>query len=130
MDKPLHFGFAVLELSNMLMYESCYDKLQSFLREKNIQLHYMDTDTFVSKINTNNVINDFSNIKFLFYFSNINKNHELYKIKKGKVVGEFRIETPKNTFLESFSLGSKAYSFECGSDKKNKLKGISNLKKF
>ena len=28
MDKPIYLGFAVLELSKLHMYESCYDKLQ------------------------------------------------------------------------------------------------------
>ena len=29
MDKPLYLGFAVLELSKLLIYEAYYDKLQS-----------------------------------------------------------------------------------------------------
>ena len=33
-DKPIYLGFAVLELSKMLMYETYYDKLQPFLDSK------------------------------------------------------------------------------------------------
>ena len=29
MDKPIYSGFAILELSKLLMYETYYDKLQS-----------------------------------------------------------------------------------------------------
>ena len=41
MDKPTYLGFSVLELSKLLMYETFYDKLQTYYGQKNIQLHYM-----------------------------------------------------------------------------------------
>ena len=47
MEKPNYLGFAVLELSNLLMYETFYDKLQQYFGQGKIQLHYMDTDSFV-----------------------------------------------------------------------------------
>ena len=41
MDKPVYLGFAVLELSKLLMYETYYDKLQPmFWREKNTSTLY------------------------------------------------------------------------------------------
>ena len=52
MDKPIYLGFAILELSKILMYETYYDKLQPFFGENNLQLHYMDTDSFVLSVNT------------------------------------------------------------------------------
>ena len=62
----------------------------------------------------------------LFVFSNLNKNHELFTNKNKKIIGKFKIETPKNIFTdEVFCLRSKAYSIKCGSDNKNKLRGIS-----
>ena len=36
MDKPIYLGFAVLELSKVLMYETYYDILQPFFIEKNL----------------------------------------------------------------------------------------------
>ena len=36
MDKPINLGFAVLELSKLLMYETYYDKFQPFFGEGNI----------------------------------------------------------------------------------------------
>ena len=50
MDNLLYLGFSVLELSKLHMYETYYDKLQPYFREKNIQLHYMDTDSFVLSV--------------------------------------------------------------------------------
>ena len=34
LDKPVYLGFAVLELSKLLMYETYYDKLQPYFGEK------------------------------------------------------------------------------------------------
>ena len=51
-------GFSVLELSKLLMYESYYDKLQPYFGQQNLQLHYMDTDSFVISINTKDIIED------------------------------------------------------------------------
>ena len=48
-DKPLYLGFVVLELSKLHMFETYYDKLQPYFGEKNIQLHYMDTDSICVK---------------------------------------------------------------------------------
>ena len=46
MDKPIYLGFAVLELSKLLVYE-IYEKFQPYFREKNLQCIYTDTDAFV-----------------------------------------------------------------------------------
>ena len=42
MDKPIYFGFSVLKLSKLLMYETYYNKLQPYFGKENIQLHYME----------------------------------------------------------------------------------------
>ena len=126
MDKPIYLGFTVLELSKLLMYETYYDKLQPYFRQENIQLHYMDCDSFVLSIETENIINDLKNLEDLFDFSNLNKNHELFSNKNKKVVGKFKIETPENIWIDEFvALRSKCYAFKCGNNSKNKLKGIS-----
>ena len=126
MDKPIYLGFSVLELSKLLMYETYYDKLQPYFGQKNIQLHYMDCDSFVMSIEIQNIINDLKNLENLFDFSNLNENHELFSNKNKKVVGKFKIETPKNNWIDEFvALRSKCYAFKCGDDSKNKLKGIS-----
>ena len=96
MDKPIYLGFSVLELSKLLMYETYYDKLQPYFGQENIKLHYMDCDSFVLSIETENIINDLKNLEHLFDFSNLDKNHELFSNRNKKVVGKFKIETPKN----------------------------------
>ena len=47
-------------------------------------------------------------------------------MKTKKRVGFFKIETPKNIWIDEYKcLRSKMYWFKCGVDGKNKLKGIS-----
>ena len=126
MDKPIYLGFSVLGLSKLLMYETYYDKLQPYFGHENIQLHYMDTDSFVLSVNTKDFIKDLKNLEDIFDFSNLDKSQELFSKKNKKVIGKFKIETPKNIWIDEFvCLRSKMYAFKCGNDSKNKLKGIS-----
>ena len=125
MDKPIYLGFSVLELSKLLMYETYYDILQPYFGQENIQLHYMDYDSFVLSFETENTINDLKKLEDLFDFSNLDKNHELFS-NKNKKLGKFKIETPENIWIDEFvALRSKCYAFKCGDNSKNKLKGVS-----
>ena len=85
MDKPIYLGFAVLELSKLHMYETYYDKLQPYFGPENIQLHYIDIDAFVISVNTEDNILDFKNLGYIFNFSNLDGNHELFGNKSKNV---------------------------------------------
>ena len=53
-------------------------------------------------------------------------NYELFSEKNEKIVGGFKIETPKNIWIDDFTaLRSEAYSFQCNDKNTNKLRGIS-----
>ena len=65
MDKPIYLGFAILELSKLHMYQTYYDTLQPYVGQENIQLHYMDCDSFILSIKSENIIKD---KKFRRYF--------------------------------------------------------------
>ena len=58
MDKPIYLGFSVLELSNFLMYDTFYEKLQPYFGLEHLQLIYMDTDSFVLGVKTKDFIRD------------------------------------------------------------------------
>ena len=46
--------------------------------------------------------------------------------KNKKLIGKFKIETPKIIWIDEFvCLRRKMYAFKCGDHSKNKLKGIS-----
>ena len=86
----------------------------------------MDTDSFVLSVNTKDIIKDLKNLEDVSDFSNLDENHELFSNKNKKVIGKFKIEVPKNIWIDEFiCLRSKMYAFKCGDDSKNKLKGIS-----
>ena len=77
----------------------------------------MDIDSFVLSVNTKKFYQRLKNLKDLFDFINLNENHELFSNKNKKVVGKFRIETPKNIWMDEFiCLQSKVYAFKCGDD--------------
>ena len=84
------------------MYSTYYDILQPYFGIENLQLHYMDTDSFVLSFNTKNIIQDLHNLKeYIFDFSNLNEpsDHELFSNINKKVLGKFKIETPKNIWI-------------------------------
>ena len=93
---------------------------------KNLELHYIDTDTFVLSVNTKEIIKDLKDLENLFDFSNLNENQELFSDKNKNVIEEVNKEIPKNIWIDDFfCLKSKMYAFKCGDHSKNKLKGIS-----
>ena len=83
-DKPISLGFALLELSKLHMYETYYDTLQPYFGQENIQLHYMDCDSFILSIKSENIISDLKHLGDIFDFSNIDEDHELFSEKKKK----------------------------------------------
>ena len=112
-DEPIYSGFTVLELSKLLMYEFYYNKLQPYWKQS-IQLHYMDTDSFILSFDTNHeeLINFLQENKDEFDFSELDKSHELYNPINKKVIGKMKIETSPVLVLDTFTaLRSKSYSF-------------------
>ena len=56
----------------------------------------MDNDSFILSANTKDIIKDLKNLEDIFDFSNLDENHEIFSNKNKKVIGEFKLETPKN----------------------------------
>ena len=130
-DKPIYLGFTVLELSKLLMYEFYYNKLQPYWKQS-IQLHYMDTDSFILSFDTNHqeLINFLQENKDEFDFSELDKSHELYNPINKKVIGKMKIETSPVLVLDTFTaLRSKSYSFSYNNVQKAKQKGIQKAPK-
>ena len=59
MNKPIYLGLSILEISKILMYEFWYDYMKPKYND-NVKLCYMDTDSFVMNIKTNNFYKDIS----------------------------------------------------------------------
>ena len=108
------------------MCETFYDKTQPYFGDKNLQLHYMDTVSFVLSANTHDKIKDLKNLEDLIDFNNLDEIHELFSNKNQKVTGLIKLETLKNNWIDEFICSrSKPYSFKCGDKNTNKIKGIS-----
>ena len=71
MDRPIYVGFSILDLSKIHMYETYYDTLQPYFGQKNLQLHYVDTDGMFLSMKAENITKDLKNLENIFDFSNL-----------------------------------------------------------
>ena len=72
---------------------------------------------FLLSIRSQKVIKALKNLEDLFHFCHLDENVELLSNENKKVVGKFKIETPKNIYIDDFFiLRSKMYAFKCGDD--------------
>ena len=60
MNKPIYLGLSILEISKTLMYEFWHDYMKPKYAN-NVKLCYMDTDSFIISIKTNDFYKDISN---------------------------------------------------------------------
>ena len=74
MNKPIYLGQAILDISKTLMYEFWYDYIKPKYEDK-ARLCYMDTDSFVINIKTEDFYKDIaSDVEKWFDTSNYDKN--------------------------------------------------------
>ena len=74
MNKPIYLGQAILDISKALMYEFWYEYLLPMYGE-NIKLCFMDTDSFIIYVKTDDFYKDISNdIDKWFDTSNYSKD--------------------------------------------------------
>ena len=77
MNKPIYLGLSILEISKTLMYEFWYDYMKPKY-DNNVKLCYMDTDSFIMNIKTNDFYEDIaSGIENGFGTSNYEVNRPL-----------------------------------------------------
>ena len=70
MNKPIYLGLSILEISKILMYQFWYDYMKPKY-DDNIKLCYMDTDSFIMNIKTNDFYKDIANdVEYKFDTSN------------------------------------------------------------
>ena len=74
MNKPVYLGQAILDISKTLMYEFWYDYIKPKYQEK-AKLCYMDTDSFIIHIKTEDFYKDIArDINKWYDTSNYDKN--------------------------------------------------------
>ena len=131
--KPIYIGFCVLELSKLLMYEWYYDKMQPFFGEDNLELHYLDTDSFIFSFKPiKSLIEGLKHFKEDFDFSDLDPSHELYSKDNKKVIGKMKLETsPELDLDEAVFLRSKSYCLNINQNRSHcKHKGVQDHNKY
>ena len=92
MNKPIYLGLSILEISKILMYEFWYDYMKPKY-DNNVKLCYMDTDSFIMNIKTNDFYKDIaSDVENRFDTSNYEVNRLLLMGRNKKVISLMKDE--------------------------------------
>ena len=111
MNKPIYLGLSTLEISKILMYEFWYDYMKPKY-DNNVKLCYMNTDSFIMNIKTENVYKDISNdVEKRFDTSNYEVDRPLSTGKNKKVIGLRKDELGGKIITEFVTLRPKTYSY-------------------
>ena len=133
MNKPIAAGQAILDTSKTLMYEFWYDYLKPKYQD-NIKLCYMDTDSFIIQIETDDFFKDISNdVDKWFDTSKYDKNDNrpLEIGKNKKIIDKFKDELNGKIITEFIALRAKTYAYtQLNEDKIEEHKKAKGTKKF
>ena len=113
MNKLIYLGQAILDISKTLMYEFWYDYIKLKYGDK-ARLCYMDTDSFVMHIKTEDFYKDIAgDVERWFDTSNYDEKDKrpLPIGKNKKVIDMFKDELGGKIMTEFCALRAKAYSF-------------------
>ena len=110
MNKPINLGLSILEISKILMYDFWYDYMKPKYND-NVRLCYMDTDSFVMHIKTNDFYKDISDdVDNRFDTSNYEVKRPLLTGKNKKIIGLMKDELGE-IITEFTALRPKTYSY-------------------
>ena len=116
MNKPIYLGLSILEISKTLMYDYMKPKYNN-----DVKLCYMDTDSFIMNIKTNDFYKDISNdVENRFDSSNYEVNRPLPTGKNKKIIGLMKDELGGKIITEFVTLRPKTYSFLTDDGKEDK----------
>ena len=119
MNKPIYLGLSILEISKTLMYEFWYDYMKPKYND-NVKLCYMDTDSFIMNIKTNDFYEDIaSDVENRFDTSNYEVKRPL-PTGKNKIISLMKDELGAKIITEFVTLRPKTYSFLTDDGKEDK----------
>ena len=111
MNKPVHLGLTILEISKTLMYEFRYDYIKPKY-QNNAKLCYTDTDSFIIYFKTEDVYEDVTDdFEKRFDTSNYEVNRLLPTRKNKKRIGLMKDELGGKIITEFVALRLKTYSY-------------------
>ena len=123
MNKPVYLGQVILDLSKIIMYEFHCDYMVPKYGE-NIKLCYMDTDSYVYEIQTEDFYKDIAEDVEARFDTSGYKDRPLPVGKNKKVIGLMKDELGGEMMKEFVSLRPKMYSYRVGNTEPKKCKGI------
>ena len=124
MNKPVYLGQAILDLSKIIMYEFHYDYMKRKYSENDLKLCYMDTDSLVYKIRTEDFYADIAeDVESRFDTSRYVPDRPLPVGKNKKVIGLMKDELGGEIMKEFISLRLKMYSYRVKNSEPKKCKG-------
>ena len=110
MSKSVYLGLSILEISKMLMYEFWYDYIKPKY-EHNASLCYMDTDSFIVYIKTEDIYEDIADdVEERFDTSSYEINRPLATGKNKKLIGLMKDELGAKIMTTFAARISKTYS--------------------
>ncbi|GBM49733.1 hypothetical protein AVEN_175952-1 [Araneus ventricosus] len=106
-DKPIYVGMSILDLSKHLMYDFHYDVMKPKYEEK-LKFLYMDTDSFIYRIKTEDFYTDMRGMIAYFDTSDYQEYnpHNMPRCNK-KVLGKMKDESNGVIMEEFVGLRSK-----------------------
>ena len=129
MTKPIYLGLSILDISKTLMCEFWYNYIKPKYGDK-AKLCYMDTDSFVIYIETEDFYKDIAgDVKRWFDTSNYNENDKrsLPIGENKKIPGLFKDESGGKIMTEFVALRAKTCAYLMDDDSKpKKAKGTKN----
>ena len=120
MNKPIYLGLSILDISKILMYEFWYDYMKPKY-SNDVKLCYMDTDSSVMNIKTEDFYTDIANdVEKRFDMSNYAVDRPLPTGKNKKVIGLMKDELGGKIITEFITLRPKAYTYLTDDGKEDK----------
>ena len=104
LKKPISVGFAILELSKLVMYKFYYQHLKNDFKEK---YHFTNTDSLCCDIEYKSLDDYIMEKAEHFDTSNFEKNRALYSEANKYVIGKFKSETGSLAGREFVGLRAK-----------------------
>ena len=125
MNKPVYQGQAILDLSKAIMYEFHYDYIKRKNRDEDFTLCYMDTNSLIYSIKTEDFYKDIADdVEDRFNTSGYVPDRPLSVDLNKKVIGLMKDELGGEIMREFVSLRPKMYSYKVGNSEPKKCKGI------
>lgn len=112
-NKPLYIGFAILEISKIVIYDFFYNYLKNKYAN-NVKLLYTDTDSLVIEVKTDNFYQDMSRNSDKFDLSNYELDNIHKIIPNTSIIGNMKDEYAGKVIKTFYGTGAKAYCIELG----------------